>query len=194
MNIHDLLLYDCFHKKEHSWIKRLKPICPHVHLLIQGSPRPNFTIFTVQCSGPLFGPVPILIVWPYTNPLVSFYWVKLLKVEAWWKEEGSGWYLYGAKALSPKLKMECSNETRYRKPSFMNGVKQFCRYQYFCQEKLFYAVSSHSLFVFWFLKLKVLTSKRKLGGFVQRYSLQFSYLILLINSVHCSVRPAEPKT
>ena len=33
---------------------------------------------------------------------------------------------------SPKLKTKYRNETQYRKPSFIYGVSQFCRYKYFC--------------------------------------------------------------
>ena len=143
MNIHDLLNYGCFHKKEHIWIKRLKPT--------QGPPRSNFTtsLYSVQCTvyRPNVLPVPILIVWPYTNPLVSFYWVKCWKVEAWWKEEGSGWYLYGAKALCPKLKMECSNETRYRKPSLRMGSGSFVDTNIFVKK---YYFMRFLLILFWF--------------------------------------------
>ena len=45
----------------------------------------------------------------------------------------------------PTLKIECHNETQYWKASIMNEVRQFCRYQYVCQEILFHGVSSDFL-------------------------------------------------
>ncbi len=38
---------------------------------------------------------------------------------------------------SPKLKTEYRNKTQYRKPGFMDRVKQFWRYQYLCSSIIF---------------------------------------------------------
>ena len=48
--------------------------------------------------------------------------------------------------LSPKLKTRYRNENQFWNPGFTNGVRQFCGYQYFCYDVLFYLVSSYSPF------------------------------------------------
>ena len=42
--------------------------------------------------------------------------------------------------LSPKLKTGYSYKNQFWNPSFKNGVRQFCGYQYFCYKILFYLV------------------------------------------------------
>ena len=39
------------------------------------------------------------------------------------------------------------NENQFQYPGFTNGVRQFCGFQYFCYEILFYLVSSYSPFL-----------------------------------------------
>ena len=74
---------------------------------------------------------------------------------------------------SPKLKTGYRYENQFYNPGFTNGIKQFCGYRYFCYEIF---VSSYSPF-FSNLSNKnlqnVKTPKRKLKGFVERYSFKF---------------------
>ena len=50
------------------------------------------------------------------------------------------------KRRSPKLKTGYRCIKQFWNPGFTNGVRQFCRYQYFSYEILFYLVSSYSRF------------------------------------------------
>ena len=61
------------------------------------------------------------------------------------------------------------NENQFQYPGFTNGVRQFCGFQYFCYEILFYLVSSYSPFLSNLLNQNlqnVKTQKSKLGSFV----------------------------
>ena len=59
--------------------------------------------------------------------------------------------LMGQFVQSPKLKTGYQNETHYRNCGFMNVVRQYCRYKYFCLEILIPVVSLRSCSVFDFL-------------------------------------------
>ena len=77
---------------------------------------------------------------------------------------------------SPKLKTGNRYENKFWNPGFTNGVRQFCGYQYFCFEILFYLVSSYSSFFsnLWNqIYTNVKTPKRKLGRFVNDTLLNF---------------------
>ena len=93
--------------------------------------------------------------------------------------------MYGADilmgVLSPKLKTGYRYENQFWNPGFTNGFTQFCRYRYFCFEILFYLVSLYFTIFFESLKSKSTqkSPKRKLGGFVQRYSFKFRALYRL---------------
>ena len=80
--------------------------------------------------------------------------------------------MYRAQNLRQGIVMK----TSYKNPGFANGVRQFCGYQYFCYEILFYLVSSYSPILSNLLNQNlqnIKTSKRKLESFVQRYSFKF---------------------
>ena len=90
---------------------------------------------------------------------------------------------------SPKLKTGYRYENQFWNPGFTNGIRQFCRYQYFCYEILFYSVASYSQFSFNLLNQNlqnVKTPKSKLGSFVQRYSFKFRAQ-WCTNFLYCSV-------
>ena len=80
---------------------------------------------------------------------------------------------------SPKLKTWYHYENQFWNPGFINGVRQFCGYQFFCYEIFFYLVSSYSQFLSNLLNQNiknVKTPTRELGSFVQRYSFKFRAL------------------
>ena len=87
------------------------------------------------------------------------------------------------RAQSPKLKTGYRYENQFWIPGFTNGVRQFCGYQKFCYEILFYSVSSYSPFLLNLLNQNLQnfkTPKRKLWSFVQRSEYLF-VIILIIN-------------
>jgi len=53
-------------------------------------------------------------------------------------------FLFTNSAQSPKLKTGYRYENKFWNPGFTDGFRQFCRYQYFCHEILYYLVSSYS--------------------------------------------------
>ena len=80
----------------------------------------------------------------------------------------------------PKTSDRYQYENQFWNPGFINGVRQFCVYQFFCYEIFFYLVSSYSQFLSNLLNQNlqnVKTPKRKPGSFVQRYSFKFQALI-----------------
>ena len=79
---------------------------------------------------------------------------------------------------SLELITEYRNETQNRKHGFMNGVRKFCRYQFFCLKILFHVV--FFTFSFCFLISKI---EKKLGVLFNNtlgvFTIYVSHLILL---------------